>query len=149
MKRLILLMCGVLCMFAVEAQERTVRAFEVEVGAGLSFGSAKFKEMLNLKNRVGETAFVEGRYNFRQIPIDLGLRFGGTMFSFDQLKTGETLQDKLKFKSGYVMGLADVNIFRKSNFSLFAGIGLGYALLGKGYDMSGIESADDTKSTFC
>lgn len=144
MKKLLFMLCAALCVFTASAQNRVVKPVEVEIGAGMTFGSAKLTQM-RAKNKIGTTAFAEVRYNFAQIPIDLGVRLAGTMFNREELDENT----KIKFKSGNIMAVADVNIFRKSNFSLFAGIGAGYALLDKGYNEEGIYNKSDSKSTFC
>ena len=126
MKNLSLLFCTLLCVLTVSAQQREVRAIEVELGIGLTAGAARLQHIGFDKNRIGETGFIEIRYNWKRLPVDVGLHIGGTIFGREMRESGE----KLNFSSGNFMLTSDYNYRRDSNCSLFAGLGIGYATFG-------------------
>lgn len=125
MKRLLLLF-ALFGSLTASAQQREVRAIEVELGVGMTFGASELSSAGFDKNRIGETGFVEIRYNWKRLPIDVGLHLGGTIFGREIRESGE----KLNFSSGNFMLTSDYNYRRKSNCSLFAGLGIGYATFG-------------------
>lgn len=126
MKKLIVL-CAVLATLlpSAYAQRRDVKAIEVEIGGGMTFGAAQLSSAGFDKTKAGETGFIELRYNFIYLPIDIGLHAGGTVFGREQA-SGE----KLNFSSGNFMVTADYNRRRTSNCMWFAGLGVGLASLG-------------------
>ncbi|MDE5815820.1 MAG: hypothetical protein K2H42_06010 [Alistipes sp.] len=56
-----LLLCALLCVLTVSAQQREVRAIEVELGIGLTPGAARLQHIGFDKHRTGETGFLEIR----------------------------------------------------------------------------------------
>lgn len=131
MKKLPVL-CALLCaLTTVSAQQREVRAIEVELGVGLTGGAARLQSVGFDKNRTGETGFIEIRYNWKRLPIDVGLHIGGTIFGREMRESGE----KLNFSSGNFMLTSDYNYRRDSNCSLFAGLGIGCAKFGNSAEM--------------
>lgn len=118
-----ILILALFCLFHGNAQTHghSIGCFEGEIGAGLVFGTDK----LNFdKINPGATFYVEARYNFKEIPLDLGLQIGGTIFHRESDKTGQ-----LKFKSWTYMALTNYNFYRMRKVSFFAGVGFGYASL--------------------
>ncbi|MCM1218769.1 MAG: hypothetical protein NC548_30155 [Lachnospiraceae bacterium] len=130
MKRLLLLftLFGIL---TTSAQQREVRAIEVELGVGMTSGAVRLQSVGFDKNRTGETGFIEIRYNWKRLPIDVGFHIGGTIFGREMRESGE----KLNFSSGNFMLTSDYNYRRNSNCSLFAGLGIGMATFGNSAEM--------------
>ena len=149
MKNLSLLFCALLCVLTGSAQQREVRAIEVELGVGLTTGAARLQHIGFDKNRTGETGFIEIRYNWRRLPVDVGLHIGGTIFGREMRESGE----KLNFSSGNFMLTSDYNYRRDSNCSLFAGLGIGYATFGNSaqteYVGNGGYKDNGSSSSFC
>lgn len=100
------------------AQEVTsVKPFEVEISAGGTYGIGKYVG----KNQIGPAFAIEGRYNFPQYPIDLGLElYGG---STARKYEGSNLSNRLLSVSAY----SDYNFMRGKKFSPFIGVGVGIA----------------------
>lgn len=119
MKKL-LLICLLFFATASWAQQREVRAFEVELGAGTTFGANRLRGVGFGKCGWGETAFVEARYNFKRLPIDLGFQLRGTIFG-----RKDYLGGWLNFSSVNYMLTSDYNFRRNTNCTLFAGVGVG------------------------
>lgn len=116
------------CTTASFAQQRDVRPVEVELGIGMTCGAATLRSAGFDRNKIGETAFAEVRYNFRRLPVDVGFQVRGTIFGREIEASGE----KLNYSSGNFMVTADWNLFRRRhpNCVLFAGLGAGMALFG-------------------
>lgn len=113
-----------------EKKPRVVRAFELELAGGIVTPTEKLKFD---KNHLGWTAQAELRYNFKRLPLDLGIHAGGALFSRDGkvLDTTEDLKKIVtaKFTSITGLGVIDVNFLRTKGFSIFVGCGAGYAML--------------------
>lgn len=83
----------------------------------------------------------EGRYNFRRIPFDAGLRLGGSCYS--RLAAGVCSKDPFMMFS--LMAVADYNLHLTPKVALFAGAGIGGA-----YVLRTAEGAvSDTPSSDC
>ncbi len=106
---------------------RTVRALEVELGGGIATPTDKLHFD---KNQLGWNALVELRYNFKTIPIDLGLHVDGAVLNrkSEPIENVQELKEA-KFASLNCMAVADLNMFRAKGFSLFVGVGVGYGML--------------------
>ena len=91
------------------AQEVTsVKPFEVEISVGGTYGIGKYVG----KNQIGPAFAIEGRYNFPQYPIDLGLElYGG---STARKYEGSNLSNRLLSVSAY----SDYNFIRLSALAL-------------------------------
>ena len=144
MKRLFTCLALLAAMFVgAQSAEAKVRSWEAEVGVGATTATNKLQFD---KNTVGWNVLGEVRRNFGVLPIDLGLRVDGNVFS----RKYEALDDVLKtqFSSVNAMALADLNLFREKKLSLFVGLGLGYGWLSqepiKGEKIDGIIDAVDT-----
>lgn len=134
----LLLFCAILVamIHPVYAQQRDIKAIEVEIGGGITFGASKLRGVGFDKTEVGQTGFVEIRYNLNRIPVDIGLHLRGTVFGREMQKIGE----HLNFSSGNFMITSDYNYRRNSNCMLFAGLGVGFASFG---NSAQIEYLDD------
>ena len=143
----ILLACALLCGLTAGAQSQhptespdwSVRPIEVEVGGGMVFGADK----LNFdKVETGGMGFGEVRYNFRHLPVDVGVQVAGNVFDRWTKEAGN-----LGFTSVNCLVVSDYNFWREKNISLFAGLGLGLAwhenaapitnISGHGYEVGG------------
>lgn len=105
----------------VQAQEaREAGKFEGEIGAGIPFLGKKYGGTFE----PGWAAYAEGRYNFRSIPVDIGLKF----------QTGEFYRtwDRAAFNGDYRFYTASVvshyNFRRTKNVSPFVGCGVGVSV---------------------
>ena len=95
-----------------------VRALELEIGVGMITPSNKIDFD---KNRVGYNLLAEARYNFKKLPLDVGLRVDGDAFN-REVKLDKNL---FKFRSLNALLVFDLNINRKGIFSPFIGVGIG------------------------
>lgn len=133
MMKKIMLVAFVATMFvgignvAAQKAERTIHAWEIELGGGVTSATEK----LNFdKTQPGWTALVEARYNFRSIPLDLGLHADGAVLN-RQNEPIEGLKQLKEAKFASITGLAvaDVNFLRTKGVSFFVGVGVGYGML--------------------
>lgn len=132
------LIIALLAVMAVGVQNasaqkvRKVRAIEVEIGGGIVTPTDKLKFD---ENKLGWNAQVELRYNFKHLPLDLGLHVDGALLS----REGKTIQDagigsvedikSVNFASMTGLAVVDFNLRRAKNFSIFVGCGVGYGML--------------------
>lgn len=129
---------------------RVVRAFEVELAGGIVTPTEKLHFD---KNHLGWNAQAELRYNFKRLPLDLGLHVDGALFKRDGqvMDTPEDLKQiaKAKFTSITGLGVIDLNFLRSKGFSIFVGCGAGYAMLLN--DIRAIKNVKDidTDGCFC
>lgn len=112
---------------AAQKKARVIRAFEVELGGGIVSPTEK----LNFdKNRLGWTAVVELRYNFKNLPLDLGIHADGAVLNRkNEPIEGVKELKEAKFASINGLAVADLNMFRTKGFSLFVGVGVGYGMM--------------------
>ncbi len=135
-KRIITLLIAALFAFDGMAQKVDVGRFEAEIGLGLADGL----KSLNLDNCTpGPKIYGELRYNIKALPIDLGIQASDSYFrrSDDQVKN----VNGVKCNAINVMAVADYNLRRGKNLSIFAGVGLGLGIL----DVTAPISFDDTQ----
>ncbi len=103
------------------AQNIDVRRIEGEIAFGLASGISAL-EMDDCD--WGPRLTGELRYNFKCLPIDVGLQISASNF---YRSADEVQNDRLNFKSCNIMAVADYNFRRGRNISFFAGAGLGYS----------------------
>ena len=111
----------------VSAQNSSINTFEFEIGGGIISPTEK----LNFdKNNPGWTADVELRYNFKKLPLDIGLHVDGAVLNRESnpIQNVQELRNA-KFASITGLAVADLNILRSKGFSIFAGVGVGYGML--------------------
>lgn len=106
----------------VRAQEaREVGKFEAEIGAGIPFLGKKYGGTFE----PGWAAYAEGRYNFRSVPADIGLKF--------QTGTFYRTWDGFTFNGDYHYYATSVvshyNFRRTKNVSPFVGCEAGFSVL--------------------
>lgn len=118
MKYLSLFTIALFLLVGVKAQEvNKVKPFELEISLGGTYGIDKYVG----KNQIGPAFALEGRYNFSQIPIDLGLEiYAGS--TARQYKDSD-LSNRILSLSVY----SDYNIMRGKRVSPFIGAGVGIA----------------------
>ncbi len=152
------LIIALLAMVAAGAQNasaqkvRKVRAVEVEIGGGIVTPTDKLKFD---KNKLGWNAQVELRYNFKHLPLDLGLHVDGALLS----REGQSIQDSgiesiedvktVNFASMTGLAVVDLNLRRAKNFSLFVGCGVGYGMLINDFEKISEISDIDKLGCFC
>ena len=108
------------------AQKIEVRRLEGEIG----FGLINDVNSLTLDNcATGPKLYGELRYNFRMLPIDVGLQVSGSYFH----RETDNQAERLKSKSYNIMAVADYNLFHGRKLSVFAGIGVGLGVLDMSY----------------
>jgi len=135
-KRIITMLVAAFLAFESVAQTTDVRRFEWEVGVGLADGLSS----LNLdKCTPGPKLYTELRYNIKALPIDVGIHATSSYFwrSAEQVQNA----DRLKTTAVNIMAIADYNLRRSKNFSIFAGVGLGLGIL----DVTAPISFDNTQ----
>jgi hypothetical protein len=95
----------------------SVKPFEVEISVGGTYGIGKYVG----ENQFGPAFAIEGRYNFPQTPIDLGLEiYGG---STTRKYEDSNLSNRILSLTTY----SDYNFMRGKKFSPFIGVGVGIA----------------------
>lgn len=122
MKRIfIIFVCYLLGTSLIKGQsvfnEKSIKSFEFETSLGTTYGLDKY---------VGDKCFgpafaLEGRYNFKKRPLDLGLEIycGSTLRNYD----GEDQSCRI----ASIMIFSDYNFNRGKRISPFAGLGVGVA----------------------
>lgn len=131
------LIIALLAVMAVGVQNasaqkvRKVRAIEVEIGGGIVTPTDKLKFD---ENKLGWNAQVELRYNFKHLPLDLGLHVDGALLGREgdiQNSSLESIEDikTVHFASMTGLAVVDFNLRRAKNFSIFVGCGVGYGML--------------------
>ena len=128
-RRIAILFAALVCCATSFAQKVEVRRLEGEIGVGLVNGVNSFA--LDACN-VGPKLYGELRYNFRFLPIDVGLQVSGSYFH----REIESQAERQKSKSYNVMAVADYNLFRGRKFSVFAGVGVGLGVLDMSYPIN-------------
>lgn len=129
---------------------RKIRAFELELAGGIVSPTEKLSFD---KNNLGWTAQGELRYNFKRLPLDLGVHVDGALFNREGKPLGSTEElkqiAKAKFTSITGLGVLDVNLLRTKGFSIFFGCGVGYGMLLS--DIRAIHNVQDIdqKGSFC
>ena len=98
MKKLKIIIIGILVLFAFKANAQIpVRAFEFELSGGVSFPLGDFPGI----EEFGETYNLELRYNFKKIPIDLGLELNNTSIERENAYNPQPDQNRiLSLKNG-------------------------------------------------
>lgn len=95
----------------------SVKPFEVEISVGGTYGIGKYVG----ENQIGPAFAIEGRYNFPQTPMDLGLEiYGG---STTRKYEDSNLSNRILSLTTY----SDYNFMRGKKFSPFIGVGVGIA----------------------
>lgn len=95
----------------------SVKPFEVEISVGGTYGIGKYVG----ENQFGPAFAIEGRYNFPQTPMDLGLEiYGG---STTRKYEDSNLSNRILSLTTY----SDYNFMRGKKFSPFIGVGVGIA----------------------
>jgi hypothetical protein len=129
---------------------RKIRAFELELAGGIVSPTDKLSFD---KNNLGWTAQGELRYNFKRLPLDLGVHVDGALFNREGKPLGSAEELKqlasAKFTSITGLGVIDLNILRTKGFSIFFGCGVGYGMLIS--DLTAIQNVQDIdqKGSFC
>ena len=135
MKSKIMIIALLAVMFVgVQRAEAQVRKWEAEIGVGAITPSSELKYS---DNNIGWNLFGEVRRNLGLLPLDLGLRVDGNLFSrkynLDSAINAGSLEGAVdylvgatKFKSLNVMAVADLNLLREKGISFFVGLGAGY-----------------------
>lgn len=122
-KRISILLLTIAFLSQANAQTQK-RAIEFELAAGGIIASDK---MFFQKNNIGLSPSLELRYNFRQVPVDLGLQWSAQVFS----RTFRPY-DHLGFLSQNITLTSDYNFRKCKHISFFAGLGAGIALIQNG-----------------
>lgn len=95
----------------------SVKPFEVEISVGGTYDIGKYVG----ENHFGPAFAIEGRYNFPQTPMDLGLEiYGG---STTRKYEDSNLSNRILSLTTY----SDYNFMRGKKFSPFIGVGVGIA----------------------
>lgn len=110
----------ILCSLFIIAETKAnvpLKPFELEISIGGTYGIDKYVG----KKQIGPAFALEGRYNFYNSPMDIGLEIytGSTSRKYEDIN----LSNRIVSLSVY----SDYNIGRGKNFSPFIGIGVGVA----------------------
>lgn len=127
----------------VERKYAGVGRFEVEAAVGPTLGYSPLARFYRMPT--GFCAALEGRYNFRQRPFDVGLRFGAS--GHNRWSHRSCSGDFQLVASCLVV--ADYNIHLLSGLTFYAGLGLGGAFVAESAEETetGVRSGD--RGVFC
>lgn len=117
MKRIIL--SGVVAFFCILTcfgQTNQRRLVECELGLGVM---QSFNKLIFEHSVPGACSYVEVKYVFRKVPVDLGINLSGQIFS----RVG--YNEKMDFMSCNIMAVSDYSFHQTSKMRLYAGLGLG------------------------
>ncbi len=120
MKRILILLLFLGSSSMAAAQIREVKKMSYELGAGYSFAPNK-NEFYKAKGELG--GYFECRYNFANVPIDLGGHLGITGVR----RKSDSASDYLDYRSFSVMAVGDYVFMRGRKVSPYVGFGLGVA----------------------
>lgn len=119
MKILLLSLLTIILSVAVKAQD--VRKFEGEFGAAVPVTAKKFGS----KFEPAWNFYAEGRYNLRNVPVDVGLQVQYGAFYRTWAATG--IDRDFRFVT--VLAVSDYNFRRGRNISPFVGVGAGMSFV--------------------
>jgi opacity protein-like surface antigen len=117
MKRLLFVLFALLPMCSF-AQEVEVRRVEGSISLGASFFEDSFYE--STAGEIGLLSSVELRYNFRSVPMDVGVMSMLDIRGGDCELCNGSWENNLSF-----LAVADYNFRRGKRVSYFAGVGVG------------------------
>lgn len=117
MKRLLFVLFALLPMCSF-AQEVEVRRVEGSISLGASFFEDSFYE--STAGEIGLLSSVELRYNFRSVPMDVGIMSMLDIRGGDCELCNGSWENNLSF-----LAVADYNFRRGKRVSYFAGVGVG------------------------
>lgn len=94
-----------------------IKKFEFEISVGTTYGIDKFVG----DKKLGPAFALEGRYNFSQLPMDIGveLYLGSTVRGYEEVDLSNRIFSFMAF--------TDYNFNRGKNISPFVGLGMGIA----------------------
>lgn len=155
MKQKIFLLIVILATINLHAQE--IQPFEAEISGWITYPTSTWEDhsgtvITDNDNKIGLEFGVEGRYNFRHSPLDVGLRIdysaahrkaigssasqsgSGISFNYDDATA--------KWRVVSIVAMADYNFPEQDRTSFFIGAGLGYDSLDENHsDRDGWGSA--------
>ena len=111
---------------AASARDGADKHWQVELGAGPTFGYSKVMGLSN--NQAGATIFGEARYAFSKVPVSVGLQVATNLYSRDYYSGGDEITGAsgIDFFSTNIMITGDYYLEVNDKINLFAGAGLGY-----------------------
>ena len=148
-KYFLMLVLGAASACFVRAQEASGRSyagagrFEGEVAAGPTLGYSSLPRFYRMP--AGFCAALEGRYNFRQRPFDVGLRFGA---SGHNRWTQNSCTGDFQLTASW-LAVADYNVHLLPGLTSYAGLGVGGAFVAESAEETdpGVRSGD--RGAFC
>ena len=111
---------------AASARDGSDKHWQVELGAGPTFGYSKVMGLSN--NQAGATIFGEARYAFSKVPVSVGLQVATNLYARDYYSGGDEITGAsgIDFFSTNIMITGDYYLEVNDKINLFAGAGLGY-----------------------
>lgn len=111
---------------AASARDGADKHWQVELGAGPTFGYSKVMGLSN--NQAGATIFGEARYAFSKVPVSVGLQVATNLYARDYYSGGDVIigASGIDFFSTNIMITGDYYLEINDKINLFAGAGLGY-----------------------
>ena len=111
---------------AASARDGADKHWQVELGAGPTFGYSKVMGLSN--NQAGATIFGEARYDFSKVPVSVGLQVATNLYARDYYSGGDVIigASGIDFFSTNIMITGDYYLEVNDKINLFAGAGLGY-----------------------
>lgn len=111
---------------AASARDGADKHWQVELGAGPTFGYSKVMGLSN--NQAGATIFGEARYAFSKVPVSVGLQVATNLYARDYYSGGDEITGAsgIDFFSTNIMITGDYYLEVNDKINLFAGAGLGY-----------------------
>lgn len=155
MKKCLILIALVLCGGLMEANaQRSVRPIEGEVAFA---GVKASRNMIFDKSKPGCGIVGEIRYNFRNLPIDIGLQGRGQIWTRKSLSESEPeykfAGEKLNYLSANALLVSDYNFRPSEAMTMFIGAGVGIAFFDENSSLTrtgyGTYSSDGRSTSFC
>ena len=111
---------------AASARDGADKHWQVELGAGPTFGYSKVMGLSN--TQAGATIFGEARYAFSKVPVSVGLQVATNLYARDYYSRGDEITGAsgIDFFSTNIMITGDYYLEVNDKINLFAGAGLGY-----------------------
>ena len=117
MKKVLLSAVALLVAVSAGAQKKAYGKFDLEIGGEISVHTVSTGHPGQTHTPVG---YIEGRWQFDAVPVDLGLSMGLSMF---KRKSGDLIDGVYKFSP--VMAVADWQFGRGRMINPYVGLGMG------------------------
>lgn len=139
MKKILSLILMAMMSLCALAQE--VQPFEGEICGGITYPTASWESndgiMSDNGSKIGYEIGIEGRYNFKRLPLDVGLRIDNSAAHRKDMghewggqgSSGRYYDRTASWRTTCIAAVCDYNFYDQSSTTFFAGLGLGAGYL--------------------